>query len=55
MSSPGLARPFITLIVGRSLQVSAFQRTIRGSCQKLTEHICKTMNELNLERCRWVV
>ena len=36
------------------MQLSAFQRAIRGSCQKLTEHICKTMNELNLERCRWV-
>ena len=35
--------------------MSAFQRAIRGSCTQLTEHICKTMNELNLERCRLVV
>lgn len=36
----------------RPLQVSAFQRAIRGECAVLTEHICKCMNDLNLERCR---
>ena len=36
------------------LQVSAFQRHVRGDCTVLTEHISKAMNELNLERCRCI-
>ena len=34
--------------------LSAFQRTIRGDCTVLTDHVSKTMNELNLERCRCI-
>lgn len=34
--------------------VSAFQRNIRGNSTLLTDHISKTMNELNLERCRCI-
>ncbi|GFH06104.1 cytosine-specific methyltransferase [Haematococcus lacustris] len=33
---------------------SAFQRFIRGSTTVLRDHICKEMNELNLERCRCI-
>jgi DNA (cytosine-5)-methyltransferase 1 len=33
---------------------SAYQRFIRGKNTVLRDHICKEMNELNLERCRWV-
>jgi DNA (cytosine-5)-methyltransferase 1 len=33
---------------------SAFQRTVRGDCSHLTDHISKQMNELNLERCRCI-
>jgi len=36
-------------------QVSAFQQYVRGDCTLLTDHISKQMNELNLERCRWVL
>ena len=31
--------------------VSAFQKRIRNGATVLTDHICKEMNELNLERC----
>lgn len=34
--------------------LSAFQKKIRGSCSVLRDHICKQMNELNLERCRCI-
>ena len=34
--------------------ISAFQRHVRGDCSRLTEHISKQMNELNLERCRCI-
>lgn len=34
--------------------VSAFQKAIRGDCAVLHDHICKEMNELNLERCRCI-
>ncbi len=34
--------------------VSAFQMAIRGDCTVLHDHICKEMNELNLERCRCI-
>ncbi|KAL0027901.1 hypothetical protein WJX79_001540 [Trebouxia sp. C0005] len=34
--------------------VSAFQKKIRGECTVLRDHICKQMNELNLERCRCI-
>ena len=33
---------------------SEFQRIIRGSCQILTDHICKEMNPLNLHRCQLI-
>jgi DNA (cytosine-5)-methyltransferase 1 len=33
---------------------SAFQRAIRGDCTLLTEHMCKHMNDLNLERCKCI-
>jgi len=33
---------------------SAYQRFIRGDNQVLKDHICKEMNELNLERCRCI-
>ena len=32
--------------------ISAFQKFIRGDNTILRDHICKEMNELNLERCR---
>lgn len=35
--------------------MSAFQQYVRGDCTLLTDHISKQMNELNLERCRWVL
>ena len=31
--------------------MSAFQKKIRGDNTVLRDHICKQMNELNLERC----
>ena len=31
--------------------MSAFQKRVRGGATVLTDHICKEMNELNLERC----
>ena len=34
--------------------MSAFQKAIRGDCTVLHDHICKEMNELNLERCRCI-
>ncbi len=34
--------------------ISAFQKAIRGGCTVLHDHICKEMNELNLERCRCI-
>ncbi len=34
--------------------VSAFQKAIRGEASVLRDHICKEMNELNLERCRCI-
>ena len=35
--------------------MSAFQKKMRGSVDgKLTDHICKEMNPLNLERCRCI-
>ncbi|KAK9839548.1 hypothetical protein WJX84_003539, partial [Apatococcus fuscideae] len=34
--------------------VSAFQKRIRASASVLKDHICKEMNELNLERCRCI-
>ena len=34
--------------------VSAFQKKIRGGNTVLRDHICKQMNELNLERCRCI-
>ena len=34
--------------------VSAFQKKIRGDETVLRDHICKQMNELNLERCRCI-
>lgn len=34
--------------------MSAFQKKIRGDCTVLRDHICKQMNELNLERCRCI-
>ncbi len=34
--------------------VSAFQKKIRGECTVLRDHVCKQMNELNLERCRCI-
>lgn len=34
--------------------VSAFQRQIRGDSAVLRDHICKEMNDLNLERCRCI-
>jgi DNA (cytosine-5)-methyltransferase 1 len=38
-----------------SLRVSAYQKFIQGSAEgKITDHICKEMNELNLERCKCI-
>lgn len=34
--------------------MSAFQKKIRGDSTVLRDHICKQMNELNLERCRCI-
>ena len=34
--------------------VSAFQKKIRGGNTVLRDHICKQMNDLNLERCRCI-
>lgn len=34
--------------------ISAYQRFIRGRATTLHDHICKEMNELNLERCRCI-
>lgn len=36
---------------GAGPPVSAFQKRIRNGATVLTDHICKEMNELNLERC----
>ena len=36
---------------GAGPPVSAFQKRIRNGAAVLTDHICKEMNELNLERC----
>lgn len=33
---------------------SAFQISVRGSCDVLYDHVCKYMNELNMERCRCI-
>ena len=35
--------------------VSDFQRDVRKGSDKLRDHICKEMNELNLKRCTIVV
>jgi DNA (cytosine-5)-methyltransferase 1 len=32
--------------------VSAFQKLMRSKADMLRDHICKEMNDLNLERCR---
>uniref|UniRef100_A0A383WCP9 Cytosine-specific methyltransferase n=1 Tax=Tetradesmus obliquus TaxID=3088 RepID=A0A383WCP9_TETOB len=34
--------------------VSAFQKLMRHKASELRDHICKEMNELNLERCRFI-
>jgi hypothetical protein len=34
--------------------VSGFQKAIRGEQTVLQDHICKTMNELNMRRCSLV-
>uniref|UniRef100_A0A383WE52 Cytosine-specific methyltransferase n=1 Tax=Tetradesmus obliquus TaxID=3088 RepID=A0A383WE52_TETOB len=34
--------------------VSAFQKLMRHKASELRDHICKEMNELNLERCRCI-
>ena len=34
--------------------VSEFQRQIRGEETELKDHICKTMNDLNMRRCELV-
>ena len=34
--------------------MSAFQKRIRGGATVLSDHICKEMNPLNLERCRCI-
>lgn len=33
---------------------SAFQLAVRGNCNVLYDHVCKHMNELNMERCRCI-
>ena len=33
---------------------NAFQISVRGHCNVLYDHVCKHMNELNLERCRCI-
>jgi hypothetical protein len=37
-----------------NLPVSAFQKGIRGNETVLKDHICKTMNDLNMRRCSLV-
>ena len=50
-----LWQPCITCgAAGAGPPVSAFQKAIRGGCEVLRDHICKEMNELNLERCRCI-
>ena len=34
--------------------MSAFQKRIRSGAGALTDHVCKEMNPLNLERCRCI-
>eukprot|EP01025_Chloroclados_australasicus_P039559 TRINITY_DN4101_c0_g1_i11.p2 TRINITY_DN4101_c0_g1~~TRINITY_DN4101_c0_g1_i11.p2 ORF type:complete len:340 (-),score=30.56 TRINITY_DN4101_c0_g1_i11:499-1518(-) len=34
--------------------VSEYQKCIRGSCDVLKDHICKTLDELNYERCKHI-
>lgn len=34
--------------------ISEFQREIRGEEEDLKDHICKTMNDLNMRRCELV-
>ena len=34
--------------------VSEFQKQIRGDEKELKDHICKTMNDLNMRRCELV-
>lgn len=34
--------------------VSAFQKAVRGTETTVKDHICKTMNALNLRRCELV-
>jgi hypothetical protein len=34
--------------------VSEFQQQVRGGESELKDHICKTMNELNMRRCELV-
>ncbi len=31
---------------------SAYQRFIRGKATVIRDHVCKEMNDLNLERCK---
>ena len=35
-----------------SRPLSAYQRFIRGNAKVLSDHVCKELGELNLERCR---
>lgn len=44
----------LSLLGSAGPAVSAFQKKIRGQCTVLQDHICKQMNELNLERCRCI-
>lgn len=39
------------VLCGAGPPVSAFQKRIRNGATVLTDHICKEMNELNLQRC----
>ncbi len=34
--------------------LTAFQIDVRGDCNVLYDHVCKYMNELNMERCRCI-
>ena len=34
--------------------MSEFQRRVRGGQSVLLDHVCKTMTELNLERCKCI-
>ena len=34
--------------------VSAFQRQVRGEATVLRDHICKKLNNINMERCRCI-